>query len=65
MAKLLQHWGIGPQLREKAVQCPKIDFVNGERVQYFSLFVIEADAPTGAGCISPMRKVLDAHSSID
>ena len=30
MSKLLQYWGLGDRLKEKAIQCPKIEFRDGE-----------------------------------
>ncbi|KAI5121812.1 hypothetical protein M0805_009804 [Coniferiporia weirii] len=39
MARLMQHWGLGKQLMEKAVQCPKIDFLEGATGDYQSSLV--------------------------
>ncbi|KAH8110332.1 FAD/NAD-binding domain-containing protein [Phellopilus nigrolimitatus] len=39
MSKLLQHWGLGTQLRQKATRCPRVDFLEGETGNHQSSLV--------------------------
>ena len=55
MAKLLQHWGLGEKLKEKAVVCPKIDYYNGE-----SQRTLSKDAPGHADRV--VFDVIIAHA---